>query len=303
MSYETDRMRFIGRGNTLVDPQAMRDLAALSGSEGSVLDPIVAIQCRMTLDPEQSTTVAFVTGIGETRDACLTLIEKYQDRHLTDRVFGLAYTHSRSVLRQLHATQADAQLYGRLADSIIYANASLRADPGILIKNRRGQSGLWGNSISGDLPIVLLQIGDPASIDLVRQLLQAHAYWRLKGLKVDLVICNSEGVDSRQPLHDQIMTLIAAGTEANLSDQPGGIFVRLAGPLPSEDRILLQSVARVVLDDRGGTLAEQINRRSPAEAAVPHFTRSSSAARGATGGRRVFSRRSAIFQRAWRIHP
>jgi cyclic beta-1,2-glucan synthetase len=102
----------------------------------------------------------------------------------------------------------------------------------------------------------------------VRRLLQAHAYWRLKGLTVDLVICNSEGASSRQPLHDQIMTLIAAGTEANLSDQPGGIFVRLVGPLPSEDRILLQSVARVVLDDRGGTLAEEINRRSLAEAAV-----------------------------------
>ena len=149
MSYETDRMRFIGRGNTLVNPQAMRDVAALSGSEGSVLDPIVAIQCRMTLDPEQSATVALISGVGETRDACLTLIEKYQDRHLTNRVFDLARAHSQSVLQQLDATQADVQLYGRLADSIIYANASLRADPGILIKNRRGQSGLWGNSIDG----------------------------------------------------------------------------------------------------------------------------------------------------------
>ncbi len=271
VSYETDRMRFIGRGNTLVNPQAMRDAAALSGSEGSVLDPIVAIRCRITLDLEQSATVAIVSGIGETREACLTLIEKYKNRHLTNRVFGLACTHSQSVLRQLNATQADAQLYCRLADSIVYANASLRADPGILIKNRRGQSGLWGNSISGDLPIVLLQIGEQANIDLVRQLLQAHAYWRLKGLAVDLVICGSEGTGSRQPLQDQIMTLIAAGSEANPSDQPGGIFVRLAGPLSSEDCILLQSVARVVLDDRDGALAEQISRRSLAEAVVPLF--------------------------------
>ncbi|HEY5075171.1 MAG TPA: hypothetical protein VII34_10795, partial [Pyrinomonadaceae bacterium] len=271
VSYETDRMRFIGRGNTLVNTQAMRDVVALSDSEGSVLDPIVAIQCRITLEPEQSATVAFVTGIGETRDACLKLIAKYQDRNLTDRVFDLARTHSESILRQINATEAEAQLYGRLADSIIYANASLRADPGILIKNRRGQSGLWGNSISGDLPIVLLQIGEPANIDLVRQLLQAHAYWRLKGVTVDLVICNSNdvgGAGSRQPLHDQITALIAAGTEANLSDKPGGIFVRVAKPLPSEDLILLQSVARVVLDDGRGTLAEQINRHSLAEAVV-----------------------------------
>jgi len=269
MSYETDRMQFIGRGNTLVNLKAMRDIVALSGSEGSVLDPIVAIQCRITLEREQSATLAIVTGIAETRDACLKLIAEYQDLQLTNRVFGLARRHSQLVLQQLNATQADAQLYGRIADSIIYSNASLRAEPSILIKNRRGQSGLWGNSISGDLPIVLLQIGEPANIDLVRQLLQAHAYWRLKGLTVDLVICNSEGADSRQPIHDQIMKLIAAGTEDNLSDQPGGIFVRVVRPLSSEDRILLQSVARVVLDDRSGALAEQINRHSLAEAFVP----------------------------------
>ena len=272
MSYETDRMRFIGRGNTLVNPQALRDNAALSGSAGSVLDPIVAIRCRITLDSEQSATVAIVSGIGATRDACLTLIEKYQDRHSTDRVFDLAGTHSRSVLRQLNATQADAQLYGRLADSIIYANASLRAEPGILSKNRRGQSGLWGHSISGDLPIVLLQIGEPANIEWVRRLLQAHAYWRLKGLSVDLVICNSESIGSRQQLHDQIIAQVAAGADADLIDQPGGIFVRLASPLSDEDRILFQSVARVVLDDRGGTPAEQINRRILSEAVVPLVT-------------------------------
>ena len=111
ISYETDRMRFIGRGNTVADPQAMRDSAALSGSQGSVLDPIVAIRHRITLDPEESATINIVSGIGETRDACLGLVEKYQDRRLADRVFDLAWTHSQVVLRQLNATEADAQLY------------------------------------------------------------------------------------------------------------------------------------------------------------------------------------------------
>jgi cellobiose phosphorylase len=270
LSYETDRMRFIGRGNTLVNPQAMRD-GALSGGQGSVLDPIVAIQCRTTLDPDQSAAVAFVTGIGESRDACVRLIAKYQDWDVTNRVFDLACTHSRSILRHLKATRADVQLYGRLADSIIYANASLRADPGILVKNRPGQSGFWGNSVS-DLPIVLLQIGEPANIDFVRQLLQAHAYWRSKGLAVDLVICNSDGAaaaNRRQLLHDQVMAMIAASTEANLGDQRGGIFVTLADHLPSDNLILLQATARVVLNDGGGTLAEQISRHTLVQTFVP----------------------------------
>ena len=277
VSYETDRMQFIGRGNTVADPQAMSWGAgfysgALSGSEGSVLDPIVAIRYRITLDPEESATINMVSGIGETRDVALSLVEKYQDRRLADRVFDLAWTHGQVLLRQSNASAADAQLYGRLASSIIYANASLRADPSVLIKNHRGQSGLWGYAISGDLPIVLLQIEDPANIDLVRQLVQAHAYWRLKGLAVDLVIWNEDHAGYRQLLHDQIMGLIAAGTGISLTDRPGGIFVRPSDQISEEDRILIQTVARAIITDSRGSLADQLKGRSLVEVSVPLLT-------------------------------
>ena len=129
--------------------------------------------------------------------------------------------------------------------------------------------GLWGYSISGDLPIVLLRIGDPANIELVRQLVQAHAYWRLKGLVVDLVIWNEDRSGYRQELHEQIMGLIAAGIEANVTDRPGGIFVRPADQISNEDRILLQTVARVIITDSQGTLEEQVNRCALADVLVP----------------------------------
>ena len=274
ISYETDRMQFIGRGNTVATPQAVTGAggvysASLSGSEGSVLDPIVAIRYRITLDPEESATINMVSGIGQTRDAALHLVEKYQDRHLADRVFDLAWTHGQVLLRQLNASESDTQLYGCLAGSILYANASLRADASILIKNRRGQSGLWGYAISGDLPIVLLQIEDPGNIELVRQLVQAHAYWHLKGLAVDLVIWNEDHAGYRQLLHDQIMGLIAAGIEVSLTDRPGGIFVRSGDQIAEEDRILIQTVARAIITDRRGSLADQINGRTLPESAVP----------------------------------
>ncbi|MBI5576444.1 MAG: cyclic beta 1-2 glucan synthetase [Deltaproteobacteria bacterium] len=276
VSYETDRMRFIGRGNTAADPQAMRESAALSGTQGSVLDPIVAIRRRITFDPGESATIDIVSGACETRAAALSLVGKYQDRRLADRAFDLAWTHGQVVLQQLNATEADAQLFGHLAGSVIHADSSLRADASVLIKNRRGQSGLWGYSISGDFPIVLVQIGDPENINLVRQLVQAHAYWRLKGLAVDLVIWNEDRAGYRQVLQDQIMGLIASGIEAYATDRPGGIFVRLAEQISEEDRILLQTVARAILIDSRGTLWDQIHRRRPAEVAVPRLTPSRS---------------------------
>ena len=261
-SYETDRMRFIGRGRTLAAPQALsEEVAALSGSAGSVLDPIVAIRTRITLEPDQSITLDLVFGVGETREAALHFVAKYQDQRLTDRVFDLAWIHNQVVLRQFNASQADAQLYERLASSILYPHAALRADASILRQNRRGQSGLWGHAVSGDVPIVLVRIADPANIELVRQMVQAHAYWRLKGVTVDLVIWNEDHAGYRQQLHDQIMGLIAAGVEAQVIDHPGGIFIRPADQISSEDRILFQTVACAILNDSLGTLAEQLNRR------------------------------------------
>ena len=272
-SYETDRMRFIGRTRSVDAPQSMNESGNLSDSEGSVLDPIVAIRYRITLDPQQTVTIDVVSGIGETRNAALELIGKYRDRNLSDRVFDLAWTHSWVNLQQINATESDAQLYGRLAGSVIYANAAQRAEPSLLAINRRGQSGMWGYGISGDLPIVLLQIGNQANIELVRQLVQAHAYWRLKGLAVDLVIWNEDHAGYRQLLQEQIMGLIAAGVEANFTDRPGGIFVRAAEQISNEDRTLFQTVARVIITDTRGTLADQVNRRSPREIPESSFTR------------------------------
>jgi cellobiose phosphorylase len=266
-SYETDRARFLGRGNTPAKPAAM-SVDRLSDSAGSVLDPVVAIRCRIVLEPEQSAVVDVVTGMAETREQSLGLVEKYRDRRLADRVFDLAWTHSQVLLRQLNATPAEAQLYERLAGSLLYATPALRADPGTLARNRRGQSGLWGQSVSGDLPIVLLQIADGANIELARQVVQAHAYWRLKGLAVDLVIWNEDRAGYRQHLQDLVMGLVAGGMEAGLIDKPGGIYVRPAHQISSEDRVLMQAVARIVLSDDKGTLAEQVGRR-PLETPLP----------------------------------
>ncbi len=267
-SYETDRLSFIGRGNSVTNPEALTISTALGGGEGSVLDPIAAVRHLITLEPGQHAIIDMVTGMADHREDAMNLAGKYHDQRLADRVFELAWTHSQVVLRQINANESDAQLYGQLASSVLYAHAALRTHPSAVAQNRRGQSGLWGYAISGDLPIVLLQIGDIAHIELVRQMVQALAYWRLKGLEVDLVIWNEDRAGYRQLLQEQIMGLVAAGVESNVIGRPGGIFVRPTDQISSEDRILLQAVARVIITDNGGSLEEQIKRRSLVEKRV-----------------------------------
>jgi cyclic beta-1,2-glucan synthetase len=272
VAYETDRSKFIGRGNSIHHPVAIEQKEPLSGTAGFVLDPVVAIQYRIIIEPQQSAMIDMLIGVGETKEICDGMVEKYQDRHMANRALELAWTHSQVILRQIDAREEEAQLYGRLAGSIIFMNPAMRIDPAIILKNHRGQSGLWGYAISGDVPIVLLQIEDSSNIELAQQMIQAHAYWRLKGLVVDLVIWNEDHGGYRQTLQNQLLGLIASGISANVKEQPGGIFIRSADQVSNEDRILFQTVARIVISGSNGTLEEQVNRRSKLKGLIPYFS-------------------------------
>ena len=87
-----------------------------------MLDPIVSIRRTLSIEPGETAVVDVVSGVAEERDAALGLVEKYHDRHLADRLLDLAWTHGQVILQQLNTTEAEAQLYGRLASSIVYAN-------------------------------------------------------------------------------------------------------------------------------------------------------------------------------------
>ena len=258
VSCETDRASFVGRGHSLTKPLAMQQSGALSNSEGSVLDPCIALRRSIVIPARKSVKMYVLLGMSDTHLGALSLSDKYQNIRMTDRAFELAWTHSQVVIYQLNITETEAQVYAKMAGALIYANPLFRSDPNIIKNNRRGQSGLWRYGISGDIPLVLLRIKDITNIELVRQLVLAHAYWRMKGLMVDLVVLNEDTSVYRQSLYDEIINLIHSGVEAKLLEKQGGIFVRRVEHMPHEDILLFQSVARIVINDEQGTLFDQM---------------------------------------------
>ena len=258
VSCETDRAKFIGRGRSLAQPLAMQERGPLSNTTGSVLDPVVSLRRTLTLPPHGAAVMNLVVGVTASHEAALAYVEKYQSSRMADRALDMAWTHSQVTLHHLNASGAEAQLYDRLASALVYADPARRANPGVLLSNRRGQNGLWSHGISGDAPIVLLHISDTAKIEIVRQLIRAHSYWRIKGLTVDLVILYEDVSVYRQSLQDEITSLVASGVDAQIVDKTGGIFVRRLEQISSDDRVLLLATARVVLYDERGSLAEQL---------------------------------------------
>ena len=263
MRYETSRRTFLGRGRTAADPAG-----TLDGGEGSVLDPIVAIQCRLTLAPEESARVHVVTGVAPSRADALTLVDRYHDGHTGDRVFELAFTHRQVMLRQLGISEVDAELYLRMASAIVYADPAGRASAAILATNRRGQSSLWAYGISGDLPIVVLRVASADTAEAVRQVLRAHVWWREMGLRVDLIVWDESEGGYQDSLRD--LVLAGMGTGVPPLDVPGGVFIRRVEQFAQDDRVLLQTVARLLLHS-AGDLADQLHRRARAASDPPRL--------------------------------
>jgi cyclic beta-1,2-glucan synthetase len=259
VEWETDRMRFLGRGRGPDDPISL-DGRALSGTTGATLDPILSLRQRIRLAPGGFARLAFATGMAADREAAIALCMKYADPTSAPRTFALAATQLSIALRHLGISIDEAQLYERLASRVFYVDRSLGGSPTSRKNNSLGQSGLWSHGVSGDLPILLIRVVDGDDLSLVRQALRAQDYWRLKGLSADLVILNEHPVGYRNEIHDQLGALLEGGPWGAWKNRAGGAFLLTGDGMGEPDRVLLQAVARAVLDGSQGSLQEHLDR-------------------------------------------
>ncbi|HUB16280.1 MAG TPA: glucoamylase family protein [Acetobacteraceae bacterium] len=260
---ETDRARFLGRGRSIRTPIAVTDGQPLSGTVGTVLDPIFALRHRVRVAPGTSVRIAFWTMVAASREAVLDLVDKHRDSSAFERAATLAWTQAQVQLHHLGIDAGEAGLFQRIAGHLLYAGPALRPASGTILRGAGGQPGLWPMGISGDLPIVLLRIADIENLDIARQLLQAHQYWRMKQLAVDLVILNERASSYVQDLQIALETQVRTGqarTPVDEERRQGRVFVLQADLISSDARALLASVARVVLVGQRGSLADQLDR-------------------------------------------
>jgi cyclic beta-1,2-glucan synthetase len=258
--FETSRAHFLGRGRDPASPAALTPGARLSSTAGAVLDPACSLRRTVTVAPGRRVVLSFTIALGASREEALVLAEKFGDPRGVARTFELAWTDARIELRHLGITPEQAHRFQDLAGSLLFNDPGRRGPTEAIARNDRAQAHLWPHGISGDLPMLLLHVDDPAATELVEELLVAHEYWRLYGFSADLVILNEDPGGYLQQLQERLLEMVRNSPAQGHLDQPGGVFIRRADLIPEHDRQLLQAVARVVLRTSGGRLPRQLAR-------------------------------------------
>ncbi len=300
---ETDRARFLGRGRSTHEPLVLDVDGALSGTTGAVLDPIIALRARVRLRPGQSAAVAFTTLVAPTRSRAFELADRYHTPHAAQRALDLAWTSTQVELRELNLAPADATVFQELAGHLLYGSAALGPDAGERAASHGTQPLLWSIGLSGDRPILLARIDTAAALPTLRQVFAAHHYWRRRGLHIDVVVLNEQAATYLHELDESIVAALAASTDAGLSDQPGGVFLRRRDVIGDAAAQLLAATARVQIHCDGRSLSDILEAvspgaetaalrsdgRAPTRTAERQEVRSSYARRRARAGRTVIA--------------
>ena len=257
---ETDRGRFLGRGRTTRRPAALE--AGTLPENGPSLDPIFSISQAVYLPPHATLSLAFLTIAANSVDHSQDIVNRYASLDAIQAAFEQARVLAEEEMNELAVSHVQLKDFQILMSLLIFPSSALRASRERLAVNQKGQPGLWPFAISGDYPILLVEIKSEQELGLVQEILQAHTYWRRRQLKIDLVFLDKLGTSYNQELSSQLYRTIANMESEGWLNRRGGIFLLHADQMGDADRVLLETVARVVLDGARGTLAEQLQHTS-----------------------------------------
>lgn len=258
VGFETDRRAFIGREHGARNPAALQSGDYLTGSTGSTLDPIFALGREVHLRSHDTCSLAYLTLTATTRRALLKLAERYRVWTKIDDAFIDSNVASLVWLGRQKVDREELRSYLDLLSLMVYPLNQKRADAEILSRNALNQSGLWRFGISGDYPIILLEINDPQQLNLLVEVVQAQSFLRTRGYRADLVVLNTQPSMYSSELNDQILRRIRLVEADQWINQRSGIFICSADQMQLEEQDLLRYVARVLLKGGRGSLIEQL---------------------------------------------
>lgn len=272
--YQTDRTDFFGRCRSVRSPRWLADSSTTAqGRVGAVIDPWMALTADLALAPNQSVTFAFVTTVARSRSAAVALAAQYGSMQVVRWAFHDAQRQSPGRLARTGVGPGLLPTVQRLFSALLFVDPTFRAPPSAgpsVEAPLPCKNAFWGQGISGDLPMVVMRVGDPGAM-LVHEVVLAQRYLRSCGAAFDFVIMDEEPSGY---INDGVGTLRYSLAQVDVGGwlgRRGGIHILSVAQFDEQARRRLEATARVVLDTRDGSLADQMGRHETRPPGLPRF--------------------------------
>ena len=225
---------------------------------GLFTETVVAQKNTIKIGAGEKVNVDLILTIGYDRKEVLDTIDKYQHENI-DRTFNIAKAKCEAESRYLRIKGKEIEVYQKILGYLLFDNPLKEKAIKNLPKINYLQSDLWKYGISGDLPIILATIKDANDIHVIKQILKAYEFFRVKNIQIELVILNEENYSYDNYIKEEIERAIADRGISYMKNIKGGIFVLNEGELNQKDVDTIKFVAKLNIDSHEGKLENAIN--------------------------------------------
>ena len=261
-TYETDRFNFVGRGNTYQNPAALNN--KLTNHCGDNIEPIMSLRNTIEVAANSKVSVYFVCGFGRSYEQIREIINSYDTRFKLERAFDVSSVTNIINTKILNITGNNMRVYNTMLNYLyqttkISVNEERRK---LLRENALAQDALWKFGISGDRPIILVNIKDISNLSFVKEILKAFEYFKNKSIFVDIIILNSEDFDTAKIIKKEIDDeLYHMYTLNSFYHTPGNVVVIDNSTVTEEELSLLKIVPRLSFEVSGNeSLQDEIKK-------------------------------------------
>ena len=252
VEYENDRLKFIGRNNTLQNPNAVVNSISLSNNSGFCNDPIMSLRVNISLGVNETACISFITGVCNFREEAIKISEELSVTYRIDDIFEKFRLQSEIELKYLDITRPQLNAFQDLISPIFYPSSYYRGPVENIRRNWKNQSFLWKFGVSGDSPIMLLRVKSIEEEGIIKDVLKAYEYLRINRVKIDLIILSEAKHAYMQELTDLLNDMTSSLRIYDASRERPSLFILHSYQLIPAEMDLLFTVARVVFSEKTG---------------------------------------------------
>lgn len=255
LEFEIDKEKFNGRGN-LGLPLLVKNSSPFTNKIRLTIDPIVALKRTIKIAPNDTKTMHLIISVNEDRQKALEQIEKFRNEENIKRTFELSKAKVEAENRYLGLTGRQIEVYQKMLSYLIFDNPISKLKIETSMDEKYSVYDLWKYGISGDIPILLVKVGNINDVTVIEDVIKAYEYYRIKNIYIDLVIINEEESSYENYVKDEIEKILFNRDIAFLQNQNAGIFI--LNNLTKEEIKFLEVRANLVLDSHLGNIKLQL---------------------------------------------